>query len=172
MSVIIPTDSCLCTFSSYHPYLLLLLLWLPLLQLHSMYVCMCTHDECTPANCVSVDHDLHSHRLTGWDGSSLALTCKITATYNCETNKYAYGKREERDREGEKESTSFRMGVTTQSGNSHPRSRHVEPDVQVTLRALCLLHNAPAPEERRKEWLVLRIVTPCSRGLHLASCHS
>ena len=34
--------------------------------------------------------------------------------------------------------------------NSHPRSRHVEPDVQVTLRALCLLHNAPAQQGRER----------------------
>ena len=40
--------------------------------------------------------------------------------------------------------------------NSHPRSRHMEPDVQVTLRALCLLHKCPgSTRERKKEWLVL-----------------
>ena len=35
--------------------------------------------------------------------------------------------------------------------NSYPRSRHVEPDAQVTHRALCLLHNAPAHLQGRKK---------------------
>ena len=50
--------------------------------------------------------------------------------------------------------TSFRIGVTPKSGNSYPRSRHAEPDVQVTLRTLYLLHNAPAQQgrERRNGW--------------------
>ena len=34
----------------------------------------------------------------------------------------------------------------------------MEPDVQVTLRALCLLHKCPgSTRERKKEWLVLYI---------------
>ena len=68
----------------------------------------------------------------------------------------------ERERERERESASFSIGVTAEPQsefgvylsidvlllrfhcNFHPRSRHVEPDAQVTHRALCLLHNAPA----------------------------
>ena len=41
--------------------------------------------------------------------------------------------------------------------NSYPRSRHVEADAQVTLEALCLLHNAPAQlqgRERRNGWFL------------------
>ena len=53
---------------------------------------------------------------------------------------------------------SFCIGVTLQSSNSHPRSRHAEPDVQVTLRPLCLLHNAPAQQgrERRNGWFFVK----------------
>ena len=49
----------------------------------------------------------------------------------------------------ERESASFSIGVGDMSlcmevqYNSYPRSRHAEPDAQVTFRALCLLHNAP-----------------------------
>ena len=42
----------------------------------------------------------------------------------------------ERERERERESTSFCIGATPKRGNSYPGSRHVEPDVQVTLRTL------------------------------------
>ena len=42
--------------------------------------------------------------------------------------------------------------------NSYPRSRHVEADAQVTLKALCLLHTTQCPgsnsRERKKEWLI------------------
>ena len=37
--------------------------------------------------------------------------------------------------------------------NSYPRSHHVEADAQATLKALCLLHNAPAQLQGR-EWLI------------------
>ena len=46
--------------------------------------------------------------------------------------------------------------------NSYPRSRHVEADAQVTLEALCLLHNAPAQiqgRERRNGWFLDRTVS-------------
>ena len=46
--------------------------------------------------------------------------------------------------------------------NSYPRSRHAEADAQVTLEALCLLHNAPAQiqgRERRNGWFLDRTVS-------------
>ena len=83
----------------------------------------------------------------------------------------------ERGREGERESTGVTMeplqckcsgitGTTHNSKgrhillhrfqcNSYPRLWHVEPDAQVTLGALCLLHNAPAQYHgrvRRNGW--------------------
>ena len=74
------------------------------------------------------------------------------------------GRRE--DGEGERRrrggSASFCIGATVDfflgilrgilyHCNSYPRSRHVEPDAQVTHRALCLLHNAPAHLQGRKK---------------------
>ena len=39
---------------------------------------------------------------------------------------------------------SLRRYIIPCTCNSYPRSRHVEADAQVTLKALCILHNAPA----------------------------
>ena len=56
------------------------------------------------------------------------------------------------------------MAVTPQSGNSHPRSQHMEPDVQVTRRALYLLHNAPAQQGRER-------MAGSQKGLHFHGIH-
>ena len=52
--------------------------------------------------------------------------------------------------------------------NSYPRSCHVEADAQVTLKALCLLHNAPAQLQgrgRRNGWFLKRACKHTSKAL-------
>ena len=53
--------------------------------------------------------------------------------------------------------------------NSYPRSCHMEADAQVTLKALCLLHNTPG-STRKKERLIHEC--PFLEDLMVARCHS